>query len=319
MLDCGIVPEKEMEWQEELFSCKADWGNEMEKDIQEKVVKAVQELMGASARVWLQETVRDNGESCKVIHISEGQSLEESNIFIEQMLHEIRTGEMTIKDAATEIVGFHTEQLHPELFYGITKALAKQRILDCVVYQLISLEKNTEYLENRPHRKFLDFAVIYRVILQSDNKKITSFVITDAVCNEYSISKEELEIVTGRNTKDYGFSVRTLNSFLSGESQASDAVESTILWVCTTNSCIFGASILLYEEYFVELADTLETDLYLLPVNTHVILATPADCTMLHSLKEIVVSMHDKEGAMEDELNNNVYLYCRRTHEISIA
>ena len=54
MLDCGIVPEKEMEWQDELFSYKADWGNEMEKDIQEKVVKAVQELMGASARVWLQ-------------------------------------------------------------------------------------------------------------------------------------------------------------------------------------------------------------------------------------------------------------------------
>ena len=147
MLDCGIVPEKEMEWQDELFSYKADWGNEMEKDIQEKVVKAVQELMGASARVWLQETVRDNGESCKVIHISEGQSLEESNIFIEQMLHEIRTGEMTIKDAATEVVSFHTEQLYPELFYGIRKALEKQRILGCVVYQLISLEKNTEYLE----------------------------------------------------------------------------------------------------------------------------------------------------------------------------
>ncbi len=319
MLDCGIVPEKEMEWQDELFSYKADWGNEMEKDIQEKVVKAVQELMGASARVWLQETVRDNGESCKVIHISEGQSLEESNIFIEQMLHEIRTGEMTIKDAATEVVSFHTEQLYPELFYGIRKALEKQRILGCVVYQLISLEKNTEYLENRPHREFLDFAVIYRVILQSDNKKITSFVITDAVCNEYSISKEELEIAAGRNTKDYGFSVKTLNSFLSGESQASDAVESDSLWVCTTNSCIFGASILLYQEYFGELAATLETDLYLLPVNTHVILATPADCTMLHSLKEIVVSMHGKEGAKEDTLSDNVYLYCRRSCEISIA
>ena len=77
--------------------------------------------------------------------------MEESNIFIEQMLHEIRTGEMTIKDAATEVVSFHTEQLYPELFYGIRKALEKQRILGCVVYQLISLEKNTEYLENRPH------------------------------------------------------------------------------------------------------------------------------------------------------------------------
>ncbi len=291
----------------------------MEKDIQEKVVKAVQELMGVSASVRLQETVGDNGESRKVIHISEGQSLKESNIFIDQMLHEIRTGEMTIKDAATEVIGFHAEQSHPELFYGITKALAKQRILDCVVYQLISLEKNTEYLENKLHREFLDFAVIYRVILLSDNKKIASFVITDAICNEYSISKEELEIAAGRNTKDYGFSVKTLNSFLSEEPQTSDAVEPAILWVCTTNSCIFGASILLYEEYFVELADTLETDLYLLPVNTHVILATPADCTILHSLKEIVVSMHGKEGATDDELSNNVYLYCRRTHEISIA
>ena len=71
--------------------------------------------------------------------------------------------------------------------------------------------------------------------------------------------------------------------------------------------------------YFGELAATLETDLYLLPVNTHVILATPADCTMLHSLKEIAVSMHGKEGAKEDTLSDNVYLYCRRSCEISIA
>lgn len=94
--------------------------------------------------------------------------------------------------------------------------------------------KNTEYLADKPFRKFLDLAVIYHVVLKMDNKEIVSLVVTNLMCEKYSVSIEELEFAMRRNRDILSFSVKT--SALPETSFSIGMAGEDGIWIFTTRS-----------------------------------------------------------------------------------
>lgn len=68
-----------------------------------------------------------------------------------------------------------------------------RKLKDLVRIKLINYEANAEALEDRPHRRFLDLAVVYYLDLEKETGiKETTAEITDKVASAWGIMEEEL-------------------------------------------------------------------------------------------------------------------------------
>ena len=85
------------------------------------------------------------------------------------------------------------------------------------------------------------------------------------------------------------------------------------MYVLTNRESLYGASIMLYEDYFLRLAERAGTDLYILPASIHELIAVPAVNGELAGLQNIVKEINGTEEAISpgEVLSNNVYWYSR--------
>lgn len=91
------------------------------------------------------------------------------------------------------------------------------------------------------------------------------------------------------------------------------------MYMCSNKSGINGATIMLETKYFRELAEKLESDLYILPSSISEVIAIPISAGDLESLKEMVKSINGTEVAAEEVLSDTVYKYIREEDKIIIA
>lgn len=80
-----------------------------------------------------------------------------------------------------------------------------------------------------------------------------------------------------------------------------------------------GASAILYEDKLHELAEMMETDLYLLPSSVHECIAVSVDMGTPEELAEMVQSVNMNEVELKDRLSNNVYHYDKDLRELTMA
>ena len=90
------------------------------------------------------------------------------------------------------------------------------------------------------------------------------------------------------------------------------------MWILTNEQKLNGGIILLYEEELHNLAEKLESDLYLLPSSRHEIIAVSAKVTMPERLTEMVQQVNKEFVDEKDFLSNSVYHYGRTSRIISL-
>ena len=81
------------------------------------------------------------------------------------------------------------------------------------------------------------------------------------------------------------------------------------LWIISNNRGIDGAVSLLYENELHELAENLESDLYILPSSVHEVLAVSTELTEPEELAQMVAEVNMQKVALEERLSNQVYHY----------
>lgn len=241
-------------------------------------------------------------------------------IYVDQLLEQVKTGKLSVMDVAQDVIRTYHRGLGKNLDSMVSLVLDKHRILEQVVYRVIGAESNKAYLADKPYWNFLDLAVVYSVVMWKDCDNQATIVITDALCKAHSISVEELEEAARKNTEANGFCIRLLADVLANmlvEFPKMSADEPP-MWICSNQHGINGAAIILYCEYFAKLAETVGTDLYILPSSIHEVLAVPADAAP-KDLKEIVAQINTQEVSADEVLSNNVYLYSCKTGKITVA
>ena len=184
---------------------------------------------------------------------------------------------------------------------------------------IISYEKNKEMLQKHPHRRLLDMAVVYRILL-SDNR---SFRITNGMIEERGITEEDLYAKALHNLEKK-VQVRYLHDFLTYIEQV-PGVEKDIL-VLTSKDTLYGASVIWGKHAWEEAANRFHANFFILPSSIHECLAIPdLPEFMLGDRESCIRSFHDMVREVnnttvdEDEiLTYSVYYYDRHSGEISI-
>ena len=82
---------------------------------------------------------------------------------------------------------------------------------------------------------------------------------------------------------------------------------------------INGAASMLYENELHELAESFESDLYILPSSVHEVIAVSSDMGSPEMLAQMVVEVNMQEVSLDERLSNQVYHYDKDLRKLTLA
>ncbi|MCR5617356.1 MAG: DUF5688 family protein [Clostridiales bacterium] len=181
-------------------------------------------------------------------------------------------------------------------------------VKDHIYLSVVNYELNKVYLSCRPHRRFLDLAIVYYIsisecgIFDPDFGRMV-MIITNDLTDIYDISEEELFDIAKANTgRTDRYMIRDLGSMF-GE-------ENCNMFVLTNNEMLKGASLMLCEDVLKKISDERGTGLYILPSSVDEVLILPFDQGLNEDqLIDLVYEANSEVRGSDKYLSDNVYFF----------
>ena len=208
---------------------------------------------------------------------------------------------------------------------NVRENLNLEGIKDKIAFELINTEQNKEYLENVPHREYLNLSIVYTWLVGNDEHGTFTATITNSLMKSLEMDEEQLFCVAKDNMKEQMSTVikpmneiidELLGDVCDNEPLDLDIGKENLMYVITNEMRFRGASAILDEEKLHKFAETLGEDFYLLPSSRHEFIAVPASVGDINMLEEMVYEINQTQVEIEDRLSNEVYQYDRQTREI---
>ena len=198
---------------------------------------------------------------------------------------------------------------------------------DNIYARVINADRNKEMLEDVPHEKILDLAVVcyYEMHTERGNSTVQ---IDRRIIERWGITEEQLLAVAKANTaRKQPVSLMKLTDMLrllaaerhmAYMSEFDDADDP--LYILTNMEKCFGAYVLFYPNVQRHVADVLGSSFYVLPSSIHETILLPVtEPYTPYELQDMVKTVNRELVDPKEVLSNSVYLYDRRTHMMSIA
>lgn len=170
--------------------------------------------------------------------------------------------------------------------------------LDQTIVQLVNGEMNEELLGEVPHRRWMDLAIIYRVIFRRNEEGIDSFLMSYDLLDRIGVTEGELYDRAVKNT------VRMFPA------QRIETDESMV--ILTNDSGWTGAAAMLYPEEMDRLAADLGGDFFVLPSSIHEIFAVPAERCSAEILAGMLRQGNGVVTRQEEILSRSIYRFVHK-------
>lgn len=296
----------------------------MKEKIVMELVEEVKKVAGERCTVTLQGVKKNNGVELLAVSIRSSFEVMTPAIYIDKTVKEIEREEITIMEAAQRIFDTYQERKDIDLGIEEAKLMDKQFILNHVEYQVVNAKRNAERLEGVPRKQIVDLAVIYRVVLNDGDNRLTSYILNENHLKLAGINADELDEAARSNTQKAGFVIKTMGEIIAEMMGMNNSLDEETLgdpqmYVLTNRRKVNGANILLYKDWLAEVANRLKDDFFILPSSIHELLAVPVSGTDVKELRAIVKEVNNTEVAPEEILSYEVYRYSRKTCEIEVT
>src|SRR5699024_996913 len=121
-------------------------------------------------------------------------------IYLDHFFERCQDGE-TVETIAREIMELYQiyrieEPVDPDFYCDFSN------IWDHIVCKVINYEKNRELLNQIPHVRYLDLAVVFYCRIENEQIGRGTILIHNSHLKLWKITKRELEEIAGKNTKD---------------------------------------------------------------------------------------------------------------------
>lgn len=210
-------------------------------------------------------------------------------------------------------------------------------IKDHVILRLVNydLNKETFIKEKVPHKVVFDnLAVTFNVLVGISKAGIQSFRINKQIFDDLVVDINTIYVSALLNTQKYFKpTIRNMHeiiaSMLAPAGMDDDEYAELFdkispnegrgeMFVLSNESGIYGATALLYPDIIKEFAETMNTDLYILPSSIHevILLLDYGREYSNNKLKEMVKEVNISQVPEEDILGDNVYMYKRSIDKI---
>ncbi|MBR6256293.1 MAG: hypothetical protein IKR23_02855 [Lachnospiraceae bacterium] len=318
------------------------------KEFSEKVKKALEEYYGGDKKIEIREIRKINGIIRTGICVTDPDKNITPTLYIEDHLKLYNEGVPFGRLIAEMIKAIDSDKLgggfNTESFVYWEEARKR------IAYRLINMQKNTELLKEVPYIRFLDMAVVFYYLLGDEEFGNASILIYNKHMECWNVTTEDLYDQAKENTcRLLPAGIESLSQLMknvlkanirkkaeeSGLCRDDESIEdiadsmmeqmtgggdTSPLFVLTNNINYYGAACLLYEGVLKEFADTLETDLYILPSSVHEIILLPdLGYEDAGFLKTMVSEVNDTQLSPDEVLSDTIYHYDRNTEDVRIV
>ncbi len=197
---------------------------------------------------------------------------------------------------------------------------------------VINYQANIPELEGRPNRRFLDLAVVYYMEMKEVHVSATC-AITNHIMEEWGINEMELFRQGCENQRHYDTAcIERMDDIIAQflkenpdeekkkmfEEQRANAVESP-MFVATNPRRNYGAVCIIDTFFLQKVADTIASNLIILPSSVHEIIIVPEEDGMKNFVDSAgVEEINSITVDAEEQLSNSIYLFDRKKGEVSI-
>lgn len=298
----------------------------MNKQIVEDIKAAITERTGMT--VTTREVRKNNGRIFTGLVVQ--SETDSGNVtpafYIDELVDAVERGELSKDLAASYVIDWIETNDHNEQEFDMDKILSKENIKENVIPCLINTEKNAEMLKTYPHKDFMDLSVIYRVVIEQNDRGMCSLIVTNDIMETTGLSLEELDEAAMKNTEDdyHALGLLKLAAQMEGicldnfPSDADDIPE--VAYVLTNAHYKFGSSVMLHSKYLKEIADRLKSDLCVIPSSVHEVIVLDANAVDdVDGYKQFITGVNKEIIKDTEVLSDTMYKYVRATGELTIA
>ena len=201
-----------------------------------------------------------------------------------------------------------------------------------IIFQLVNTVQNEDMLKNKPHREFHDLSVMYRWVVSVEEKQMSTIVINNSLAESLGMDEEQLFKAAAENTRRIMPPVvKSMNEVMRdifvadgmpkalADLMVGEPEPEMTMWIITNESKIDGAASMLYEDKLHNLAESVGTDLYILPSSVHEVIAVSVEMGEPEELAQMVSEVNMAQVELGERLSNQVYHYDKDLRKITLA
>ena len=181
--------------------------------------------------------------------------------------------------------------------------------------EVINTSRNKEYLEEIPHRDFLDLSIVCRLKVSTGKDGMSSTVLTKGLIKHLGMTEEEVFSYAYENTK------KIMPCLICDMAEILGFAIPMGIPIVTNKVKIFGAASVVFEDVLETISQRVDGNYYLLPSSRHemIVVPDPEGTSKPSELRQMVYEVNREEVAEEDFLSDNIYYYDKEKGKLAIA
>ena len=282
-------------------------------------------IAGEGGNITINHVIKNNGcEMDGLVIMEKGKDIAPT-IYLDSF-YELYTNGENIKNIIRQIEVIY-EQNKNNVTFDVNILKHFDTIKDKIVYKVVNYRSNEKLLEQVPHKRILDLAVVFYCLLDNEYGRSATASIYNNNLKNWNVTIDDVYKAALKNTPDLLHSKISSMAALfekcgvnvdGEEVDLKDYVPSD-MYVLTNESKLNGAACILYENVLYDFAQKLGADLYILPSSVHEVILLPKlsmfeKDELVNMVKEV-----NTEGVAADEvLSDHVYEYNRTERLITM-
>ena len=282
-------------------------------------------IAGEGGNITINHVIKNNGcEMDGLVIMEKGKDIAPT-IYLDSF-YELYTNGENIKNIIRQIEVIY-EQNKNNVTFDVNILKHFDTIKDKIVYKVVNYRSNEKLLEQVPHKRILDLAVVFYCLLDNEYGRSATALIYNNNLKNWNVTIDDVYKAALKNTPDLLHSKISSMAALfekcgvnvdGEEVDLKDYVPSD-MYVLTNESKLNGAACVLYENVLYDFAQKLGADLYILPSSVHEVILLPKlsmfeKDELVNMVKEV-----NTEGVAADEvLSDHVYEYNRTERLITM-
>lgn len=300
------------------------------KEFKYQLLKELEERFPSGTSITIQEIPHNNNHTEEALTILEPGLNISPTIYLESYFRQLKK-EVPISSIIAQIYSYYQEHRSTQSI-DTSFFTCFENIRPRIVYKLVHQEKNKELLKEVPWIPYLDLAIVFYCLLSKSPTENASVLIRNEHLCYWNVSVEDLLSLAQKNTPFLLSSccdslaelllpileqlpvqeqTDTKNTFASASMVP--------MYVLTNQQRFLGACCILYDDVLKEIAERLDSDLYILPSSIHEVILMPVTVTeSVPALSQMVCDINQFEVSAEEILSDHIYYYHRSTDSITM-
>ncbi len=295
------------------------------------------EIMGGNSRIDLKTIIKNNDCELDALVIMEGEGVISPTIYLNDYYEEYKRGKC-ISDIISMIYkAYKNYKINSSISIDYFKDFS--RVKNSIVFKVVNRDSNKKLLKDVPYYEYLDLAVVFYFIINTDEIKNATALIHNRYLEMWNVRKEALFAIAKRNTpRLLRYEIKDINDVINGFDNERNEADSEFanetdgiekaeagnnnkkgkMFVLTNNLKINGAACILYDDVIRNFAAFMGNDLYIIPSSIHEVILISAGGADKDELNHMVRNVNKDEVERYEILSDHIYMYDLKKDRILI-